>query len=132
VDNLGAEQAIEQRIGRRRRRRRAVYDEHRAHPELRSRRRGRARVVGLHAAGGDQRVGAFGLRPRGDQRELADLVAAKPERDRIVSLDQQSWATVPERAAQSRQRFDRRRRGDERKRGKLRNRVAERGWRHAR
>ena len=68
----------------------AVGHQHRAHAELRRGRGGGARVIRLHAAGGNQRVGAFRPRLRRDQRQLAHLVPSEPERDRIVALDEET------------------------------------------
>jgi len=59
VDDLGAEQRVEQRVGGRLRLRLAVGDDHRAQSHPGRRRRRRSRVIRLHAAGRDQRVGAL-------------------------------------------------------------------------
>ena len=107
VDDLGAEQRVEQRVRRRRGRRLAVGHEHRAHPQLRRGGGRRARMIRLHPSGRDERIGAFRLRARGDERELPHLVPTEAERDRIVSLHEQTW-TAPEHGRQSRQRLDER------------------------
>ena len=86
-------------------------------------------MVRLHAAGGDERVGALGLRASGDERELADLVSAEPERNRVVALDEEARAAADERG-QPRHRFDRGRLRRERDRRNARERVAQRGWGH--
>ena len=53
-------------------------------------------MIGLHAARGEEDVGALGPGAGGDQRELAHLVAAEAERNGVVSLHQE-----PRAAAQS-------------------------------
>jgi hypothetical protein len=40
----------------------------------------------IDATGGDQRVGALGFRAAGNERQLANLVAAESKRNGIVSL----------------------------------------------
>ena len=60
-------------------------------------------------AGDQASVGPFGKRLRGDDLQLADLVAAKPHRDRVVALHQQGGAGA-ERAAKACELLDRRRR----------------------
>ena len=57
-------------------------------------RRGHPGVVRLHATRGDEGVGAIGERARANQLEFANLVAAEPERDRIITLDEQARATA--------------------------------------
>ena len=94
VADLGAEQPIEQRVRRRPGRRRPVGHEHAPQPHPRRHRRRRPRVIRLDAAGRDQRVGPFGQRLRRHELELADLVAAEPERNRVVALDEQRAAAA--------------------------------------
>ena len=116
VANVGAEQAIEQRVRRRLRRRRAVGDEDAAEPHPRRHARGGARMIRLDAAGRDQRVGALGDRLRRDEPQLADLVPAEAERNGIVALDEEP-AILRLRAALASSReqlLDRRRRERER------------------
>ena len=108
VHDVSAEQRVEQRVGGRGLLRRAVRDEDRAQSHLRRGRGGRTRVIRLDAAGRDQRVGALVARARRDERELADLVPAEPERDRIVALDEEARAAADHRG-KARHRFDRRR-----------------------
>src|SRR5437868_8934635 len=55
VDDLGAEQRVEQRVRRRRGRRLAVGHEHRAHSQLRRDGGRRARVIRLHPSGREDR-----------------------------------------------------------------------------
>ena len=90
VANIGAEQAIEQRVRRRLPRRRAVGDEDAAETHPRGDARGGARMIRLDAAGRDQRVGAVEDRLRRHQPQLAHLVAAESERNGIVALDEQA------------------------------------------
>src|SRR5207245_2120928 len=90
---------------------------------------GDACVVGLHTAGGDERVGAVGLCPGGDERELSDLVSPERKRDCIVSLDQQARPPAQE-FGETRQRLDRRRRWREGKRRNARKRGAQNGCVH--
>ena len=68
---------------------RAVDDEHAAEPELRRGRGRGARVIRLESAERDDRVGVVRLRLRERVFEFPHLVAAEPERDRVVALDQQ-------------------------------------------
>src|SRR5262249_41385241 len=126
---LGAEQAVEKRICRRRFWPRAVCDEHGAHAESCGGRRRRTRMIGLNAASRDQRVGTVRLRACGDQRELAGLVFTEPARNRIVALDEQTRA-APERITQPRQRLDGRRRSDQRQHRKPRDRVPQSSQHH--
>jgi hypothetical protein len=92
IPYLGAEQAIEQRIRGRLRGGRSVGYEHATQAQACRDRRGRTRVIRLHSATGDERVGPFGQRLCDDQLELPDLVPAKPEWNRIVALDEQRRA----------------------------------------
>ena len=104
VVDLGAEQPVEQRVGGRPVGPRAVEHEHALQPHARRHRGHDARRVRLDAADAQQRVGAFGDGRGGDDRDLADLVAAEPERDRIVALDEQARAAAKRGARASRDR----------------------------
>jgi hypothetical protein len=70
----------------------------------------------LNPTSSDQRISAVFDRTRGDQRELPHLVPAKPERNGIVALDEETRAAA-KRLEQPGQRLDRRRRRHERQRG---------------
>ncbi len=99
VADLCAEQACQERIGRRTLRLRAVGDEDAAKSQPRSRSGGHARVIRLHAAARDERIGLIGHGIGGHQPHLADFVAAKGKADRVVALDEQAGAaaeSVPE------------------------------------
>ena len=50
--------------------------------------RGHARVIALHAAAGDEDVGVEPQRFRGEQFELAGLVAAEGETREVVPFDE--------------------------------------------
>ena len=88
VANLGTQQLIQQRVGGGRRRRGSVRHQNAAQTELGGHRGGRACVIGLHAPARDQRVGPFGARARRNELQLADFVAAKSKRNRIIPLGQ--------------------------------------------
>ena len=115
VHDFSAEERIEQRVGGRPRGRRAVDDENRAHAQHDRRCRCDARVIGLNASGRDERVGAIRLRLRPEQGQLAHLVSAKREADRVVAFDQQP-RTAAKDARQARHRRDRRRQRREQQR----------------
>src|SRR6266545_308394 len=89
VSNIRAKQTIEQCIRRGLVLRFSIRNQNALQPEARSDRRCGARVVRLHATGRDQRVGTVRQRLRRYDVELADLVAAKPKRNRIVALDEE-------------------------------------------
>jgi hypothetical protein len=129
VDDVGAEEIVQQGVRRQPCRRLTVRDQDRAHAEFRRGRRRRSRVIRLHAARGDQRVGAVGHCARRHERQLSDLVAAEPERDRIVTLDEEtrSSAEVPR---QIQHRLDHRRRRHEWQRRKTRQHLAQLGSCH--
>ena len=84
----------------------AVRDEHASQTEPGRGGRRHARVIRLHAAARDQRVGPSREGIRGDEPHLADLVAAEREPDRVVALDEQARAAA-ERGAQPWQLLDR-------------------------
>ena len=69
---------------------RAVGDEDAAKSEPRSRSGGHARVIRLHAAASDERIGLVGHGVGGHQTHLTDFVAAKGKADRVVALDEQA------------------------------------------
>jgi hypothetical protein len=81
-------------------------------------------VIRLHAAGGNQCIGAPGLRVRGHERELAHFVSAEPERNRVISLDQQVRGSRAEAGGEPRHRLDQRRHRYERQRLERRERGA--------
>ena len=89
VANLGAQQLVQQRVGRRTCRRCPVRHQNAAHAEPRGNGGRRAGVIRLHAAARDQRVGPLGARARRNELQLADLVAAESKRNRIVALRQE-------------------------------------------
>ena len=68
----------------------AVGDEHRAQAEPGCRRGRDARVIRLHTATRDERVGLAGERIGSHEPHLSHLVAAKREPIGIVALDQQA------------------------------------------
>ena len=80
VADLGAEQSCQQRVRRRALGWRAVGDEHAAQAQPGGRRGGDARVIRLHAAARDERVGLPREGVGGHQPHLADFVAAERER----------------------------------------------------
>ena len=88
MNDLGAEQSVEKRVGARRIRWCTIGDEHRVQAELGGDCCGGARVVGLHAADRDERISAGGQRFGGDERELPDFVASETKRNRVVPLGQ--------------------------------------------
>ena len=99
VSDLCAEQACQERIGRRTLRLRAVDDEDAAKSQPRGGSGGDARVIRLHAAARDERIGLAGDGVGGHQPHLAHFVAAERKPDRVVALDEQAWAaaeSVPE------------------------------------
>ena len=98
---LGAKERVEQCICSWRLRTLAVGDEDASHAEPSGRRRSRAHVIRLHAADGDERVRTTSARLGRDETELADLVAAKAERDGIVALDENPRRAGAEHLTQS-------------------------------
>ena len=116
VADLGAEQKVEERVGRRPRRRGPVGDEHRAHPGHRRGGGCHPRVVRLHASARDQRVGARLDRLRQQEPHLADFVAAEGERQRVVALDEEA-AAIADRGGEPRHLLDRARGRPERRGG---------------
>jgi hypothetical protein len=91
---LGAKELIEECIAGRVNRPYPVHDEYALHAQLGGHRRGHARVVGLHGSSRDERVGARLFRVGRDKSQLAHLVAAKREANRVVALDNDSRWTL--------------------------------------
>jgi hypothetical protein len=89
--HLGAEQRVEERVPRQPGGPLAVGYEHAPQPHPRGDGGHNAGRVRLDAAHAQQRVGALRDGGGGDDRDLAHLVSAEPERDRIVALDEQAW-----------------------------------------
>src|SRR6185312_7206115 len=104
VDHFRAKEDVEQRVRGGMFGTAAVDDEHRVHAELHGGRGRHARVIRLQRAGGEQRVEAVDLRTRAEQCELADLVAAERESDRVVALDEE-LRSAAEHARQRRHRL---------------------------
>jgi hypothetical protein len=75
-------------------RRAAVGHERAAHAQPGRGGRRDAGVVRLHAAARDEHVGPVGERPPRHERQLANLVAAEPERDGVVPLDEEPGAAA--------------------------------------
>jgi hypothetical protein len=63
-------------------------------------------MIRLHPAARDERVSAFVYRARRDELQLANLVAAKPKRYRVVTLDEERRPSV-QRGAQPSQLVER-------------------------
>jgi hypothetical protein len=110
VAHVGAKDAGEQRVGGRPGLGLPIRDQDAAHAEAGRDRGGGTRVVRLDAAAGDERVGPVRLRLCRDEPELANLVAAEPERDRVVALGEEAHRRRDP-AAEPRQRLDKRRAG---------------------
>ena len=89
VADLGAEQTIEPALPVGVGWRRAVQHEHDPHAERGAGRGGDARVIRLHAAAGDQRVGARGRRLGGTVCILRTLLPPHAERQQVVALHEQ-------------------------------------------
>ena len=130
VDHVGAEKRIEQRVGAGARGRLAVHHQHGPHAQLHRRRRRDSRVVGLHAAGRDERGASIGLRFRAEQGELTDFVAAEREADGVVALDEES-GTAAEPRREVCQRLNRRRQRREHQRRNAAERRAKLSRRHS-
>ena len=106
VFDVRAEQTVEQRITSRLRRCGAVEHENTLHAK-RGRRRGRdARVIRLQATRRNQRVGARCHGLGAHEAHLANFVSAKRERNRVVTLHQESRAAAKS-LPESRHLFDR-------------------------
>ena len=89
-----AEQLIEPRVAGGRRGRRAVERRARPKPERGAGGGGDARVIGLHAAARDERVGAGGERFGRHRLHLPHFVAAQAERQQVVALHEELRAGV--------------------------------------
>src|SRR5581483_1481591 len=90
-----------------------IDDQHAAKAELRGRGGRGSRVVRLHAAERDDRVGIVRARLREHVLELSNLVPAEPERNGIVALHQKARSRA-QRRAKARHFLDRRRTGEQR------------------
>ena len=108
VFHLRTQQIDEQRITGRPRLLFPIDNQHARHAKLGSDGGGHADVIRLQAAHGDERVGAFGERPRHQHLQLADLVPARAERQGIVAFDEEPRGHAEQRA-QAREFFHRRR-----------------------
>src|SRR5439155_5275746 len=108
VGDLGPEERVEKRIPPGPLGRRPAQDQYAAQPQPGGGGRGGAGVIRLDAAHREQRVGPFVVGLRGHHVELAHLVAAEREGDRVVALHEQAWP-APQRGAQAGQLLDGRR-----------------------
>ena len=112
VPNVGAEQSCKQRVRRRAVGCGAIGDEHTSQAQPGCGRRRHARVIRLHAAAGDERIGLPREGIGGHEPHLSHLVAAKREPNGVVALDEQARSAA-ERSPQSWHLLDRRRLGRE-------------------
>ena len=94
IPDLRSEQTIQQGVRGGRGRRHAVCNEDASHPETRGDRSGGAGVIGLNAAAGDQRVCTGRPGVRRNELQLAYLVAAESERNRVITLGQENGTTA--------------------------------------
>jgi len=94
VADLGAKELIEECVAGRVNRPHTVHDEYALHSEPGGHGSGHARVVGLYRSSRDERVGTGLFRVSRDKSQLADLVAAKREGNRVVALDEDSRWTL--------------------------------------
>src|SRR5688572_22947090 len=98
--DLGTEETVEAQVSRLLGWRLAAQNQNHAPSERGAGSRRDARVVGLHAAAGDERVGADARRFRRQQLRLAHFVAASPERQEVVAFDENARRPGSERALQ--------------------------------